>query len=718
MAVNAAVVGTIGSISSGSSAVTGSGTSSVSGSDFVIVVTWFPTANGGADLTGVQDSKTNTWVQKGSTSTSPNGDIAIAQFVALNGTGGTSHTATANFANANGFAALYLVEVTGTNHTVDVAFTQGVGASSGTTYPITSGVLAQSTEGVIVFCNVDSGNTATFTGTNFTVLASQSGSGSAWPVCVGFALPGTTASTIYTFTYNDTGIHQSAQTIMTFEAASGAPADQPPSHEWDFDDLVVDDWDSWDSAPVGQSSVVPGPDDAWDWYADDLTDDFVESNSQPVVPNSIIPVYEDPWEWFGDDLTDDYHLEHDSKVPPIAIGIPSVDDAWDWFADDLTEEFEVYATAPVVANVIVTPTSPPQDEWDWWSDDYEDELVIIDDSIAENVLVPEDPWDWDDAQDEDWWFTESSPVVPNAVIVLAQTFDDWDFFADDVVDDFDTDSQPVGPNSVNPTIEDAWDWSNEDAADDDWWTDLAYPAVDIIQPPDHEWDWTEDQGEDDWWFAFDPPQTLIVTDSTFYGDDAWDWFADDLTDEFESDASPVVPDVIQNFSLTLEDGWDWYADDLTDEFESDVLPVAADATAPFPDDSWNWDDDDTGDDEWWWTTDYAYIDTTPPPVVPPVTPPSGGALLPGVLPKKPPGTALELEGRDPLPWSATGAPIVPSPHMTSLAEREPVPALTPPQMELFHVEPAGQVTTEIEQVSATSPTDEEILLLMLIAASL
>jgi hypothetical protein len=228
MAVNAVVVGGVGNIGgTGASVTTSSGTSSATGSDFSIYVVWSPTAAGNADLSTVQDSFTNTWVQKGTTSTSPNGDLAIAEFVALNGTGGASHTATANFVNANGFASIYLVETTGSNHTVDVAFTQGLAAGAGQTYPITSGVLAQATEGVVVFCAVDTGTTATYTSTNFTILASTNGSsGAFFPVCIGFALPGTTASTTYTFTYPDFATHQSAQTIIAFEqAGSTAPSD-------------------------------------------------------------------------------------------------------------------------------------------------------------------------------------------------------------------------------------------------------------------------------------------------------------------------------------------------------------------------------------------------------------------------------------------------------------------------------------------------------------
>jgi hypothetical protein len=702
MAVNATLIGTVGTTGGTGASVTTGGGTSVSGSDFIIEVVWSPTAAGNADLSTVQDIYNNTWVQKGATSTTPNGDLAIAQFVALNGTGGTGHTATANFVNAFSFATIYLVQVTGTNHTVDVAFTQAPGPLGSTNYPITSGVLAQATEGVVVFGSVDTASIAGFSATNFTILDSNTGGGAVWPICIGFALPGTTASTTYTFSYPDFGNHASAQAIMTFEAAGGAPADQPPSHEWDFDEVVIDDWESWDSALVGQNSVVPGPDDAWDWYADDLTDDFVESNSQPVVPNSIIPVYEDPWDWFGDDLTDDYHLEHDSRVPPIALGIPAIDDAWDWYADDyteefevyattpvganavvqpappvedawdwyaddltddfyyesdskpvvansivlpiddawdwyaddLTEEFEVYATAPVVADVVLTPASPPQDEWDWWSDDYEDELVILDDSISENYIPPEDPWDWDDIQDEDWWFTESSPVVPDALVVVAQTFDDWDFSVDDVIDDFDADSQPVGPNSVNPTIEDAWDWSSEDQGEDDWWFTFDPPqtiAIDSTFYGDDAWDWSEDIGDDlweegsspvaanagdrhfgnedwpweedgledsDWWFEAAPVVADVIA-STTPPDDAWDWFTEDSTDDYDTDSAPVTLDAV---ALSIDDAWDWFTDDLTDEFESDASPVVADVVPQVPiiEDAWDWSAEDVGDDEWWW----------------------------------------------------------------------------------------------------------------------
>jgi hypothetical protein len=83
----------------------------------------------------------------------------------------------------------------------------------------------------------------------------------------------------------------------------------------------------------------------------------------------------------------------------------------------------------------------------------------------------------------------------------------------------------------------------------------------------------------------------------------------------------------------------------------------------------------------------------PPPVVPPVVP-AGGGLLPGAnvgAPpwKKHPKTALELEGRAPLPWSATGAPVVPSPFMGSSE------ALLPPAEITFHLEPQIEKTAEV-----------------------
>jgi hypothetical protein len=95
-------------------------------------------------------------------------------------------------------------------------------------------------------------------------------------------------------------------------------------------------------------------------------------------------------------------------------------------------------------------------------------------------------------------------------------------------------------------------------------------------------------------------------------------------------------------------------------------------------------------------------DQTPPPV----PTPSGGGMLPGVnigSPPWKPRTALELEGRVPLPWQATGAPIVPSPYLGS-QEAPPIAIAAPPMLQ---AEPA------------IAPTeDEALLLLMLYGASL
>lgn len=93
---------------------------------------------------------------------------------------------------------------------------------------------------------------------------------------------------------------------------------------------------------------------------------------------------------------------------------------------------------------------------------------------------------------------------------------------------------------------------------------------------------------------------------------------------------------------------------------------------------------------------------TPPAIIAPA-----GALLPGVAGKRKPLTALELEGHEPFPWQATGAPIVPSPYMGASESIVPIASVAPPVDQMF---PVKQIIAPTE--------DEAVLLLMLLGASL
>ena len=229
MSVTFSLVGTRGDTTGASSVTTGSGNTTTNGSDFVILVVNDPSADGAADVSSVQDSNSNTtgntWIQKAGKQQTPANGLAIQVFVALNGTGGTGHTATANFVNSGGFGSVYLLEIKGTNHVVDVA-TGNAFVSPGVTnaYALASGALAQSTEGVLAFCGVDSGLTGTWSvsGGSSSLLTNEPG-GTNYPSAIATALPGTTASQTYTFTYADgTTGHQYGQIILSFEQASAA----------------------------------------------------------------------------------------------------------------------------------------------------------------------------------------------------------------------------------------------------------------------------------------------------------------------------------------------------------------------------------------------------------------------------------------------------------------------------------------------------------------
>lgn len=315
---------------------------------------------------------------------------------------------------------------------------------------------------------------------------------------------------------------------------------------------------------------------------------------------------------------------------------------------------DVASSAPVGFNQ--PPLPQPDETFIFWWDDYDDPEV----------------------NDLQW----SGPVQPNAP--PAPIHDESDLFEDDIGEDSESwifgDSQPVGPNAFTGTPPaDAFDY-DEDHTDDWEWFDSAAVSSTVSQPP-----------------LFDDP---------------WP-YDEDHTDDWNEESAPIGPD---QPARPAEDAYPW--DDpeewLDEQPDDDGFNVRNASNIPLPgngpEDAWPWDDpEDYTDDIWDDDGSNVQNQNVLPVIIPPI-PPVVGALLPGVAgkpPKRKPLTALELEGHEPFPWQATGAPIVPSPYMGASESIVPIASVAPPADQMF---PVKQIIAPTE--------DEALLLLMLLGASL
>ena len=664
MSVTFSLVGTRGDTTGAASVTTGSGTTTASGSDFVILVINDPSADGAADVSGVQDTNSNgsnTWVQKGGTQQTPANGLAIQVFVALNGTGGTGHTATANFVNSGGFGSVYLLEIKGTNHVVDVA-TGNAFVSPGVTnaYALASGALAQSTEGVLAFCGVDSGLTGTWSvsGGSSSLLTNEPG-GTNYPSAIATALPGTTASQTYTFTYADgTTGHQYAEIILSFEQASaGAPVqDYGEDAELYFcgdDDMAAELWieEASLSAPVSTPQVLPSyeTDDETHLWWEDYDEPLIEDGqwSGPIQPNAPPYQVEDQFPHFDFDVGDDYEW-FISDSAPVGIAQPSspVEDPQGADSDDAGDDWDTLAdyASPVGGNAAVVqslaiedawaheddpsdewnaddsssvganqPSPPIEDAWDHWPDDYEDELIVLDDASFENLWY-DDPWEWtEDVHEDDLTDDGSNVRNGNAVVAAPLTPEDAWLHEDDSSDEWNADdSIPVGPNQPPRGPDDAWDWIDDEPP---YLLVGSYQQTDNLCPVEDAWSWDDHEG-DDWDIGDSAPVGANGIGQTPLGpDDAWS-HEDDHTDEpFGDDSAPVG---LAQPAPPVEDGWDWSPEDHDEWSADDSAAVGPDFVPPQAqpaEDAWSHEDDHT--DEWEWSVaDATQVGQAQPPLPP------------------------------------------------------------------------------------------------------
>ena len=302
-----------------------------------------------------------------------------------------------------------------------------------------------------------------------------------------------------------------------------------------------------------------------------------------------------------------------AAAPPADL---SADD-WPWGFEAEEDQWpDLLESGPVVADVAVVASQPPEDAWNWTADDVD--LVVIPGGyaqpyISETPLGDDDEFPWWDATDDAWWDYLNSDDVRPEVVVDQPTQLDW--IDDPVEDDWITESPAVDPGDMPAQIE--WDW----AADDVQQTIVPTDQQAENEPPhpqDH--DWFDDQLGDPWedWLnaddirenataAADQPTDAGADDDA--ADDAWPDF---ISDTIGADAVADQPPAAEWPDEDIEDeSWlfqtETFAEQLDrqqfDESDWDV-EVSDELTSDFPtsnedqpqDDSWPWFDDV---DDWW-----------------------------------------------------------------------------------------------------------------------
>lgn len=178
-------VGVTAKGNSGSNTVTtNSVTSEASGSTFVIDVVF----DSSVTISSITDSKSNSYTLQGSVQTNSSTLMKCARYICVNGTGGSTHNATATFSSAAAVPSIFFTEIKGglTSGIVDV-HVQGNDETS--PFGVASGTLAQTNEYVLsLFASYSSSPptcTHSVTGDGFALLQETTDFGTSWVGAIG-----------------------------------------------------------------------------------------------------------------------------------------------------------------------------------------------------------------------------------------------------------------------------------------------------------------------------------------------------------------------------------------------------------------------------------------------------------------------------------------------------------------------------------------------------
>lgn len=216
MAADARKVGS--GASSSNTVTTASGTSTVSGSTFLIFVAW----DNGVNVSTISDSKSNTYTALGTEQLDGVGGRSRV-YRCINGTGGTSHTATATF-SGTAFPTLHLIECTGVDTTspIDVvAQTQTSGGSSGSSSTINTGTLSTANQVVVGLAALNNRSNGTYASSTLTMISQEDDIVSYWTSGVAKTVVTATTSVACTFTAGNSN-GQGGLWAVTLKEASGS----------------------------------------------------------------------------------------------------------------------------------------------------------------------------------------------------------------------------------------------------------------------------------------------------------------------------------------------------------------------------------------------------------------------------------------------------------------------------------------------------------------
>lgn len=254
---------------------------------------------------------------------------------------------------------------------------------------------------------------------------------------------------------------------------------------------------------------------------------------------------------------------------------------WPWGFEAEEDQWpDLLESGPVVADVAVVASQPPEDAWNWTADDVD--LVVIPGGyaqpyISETPLGDDDEFPWWDNTDDAWWdYLNSNDGRDNAVFDAA-TDHDWDW--DDALEPgfFPGARQQQDAPNQPPEAE----WPEEGAEDESWvfQTETFAEQLDRQQFDDDDWD-AETEGH----FNADQP----VANDDQPQDDAWPWLHEEDSEAEDSAEQSIGPDA--STDQPVDDIWVWEED--ADEWQLDE-PIGPDAPPDQPPaDEWDWDGGD------------------------------------------------------------------------------------------------------------------------------
>lgn len=196
-------------------------TTASSGSGLWMVVVYEPSMT----FVSVQDSKSNTWVQIGSTVTDGSNVLATRRYKCVSATGGTNHNFTLT-CNSAGVAHIAVVEITTTNGLGVTVDQQNAAADSSSPYTSPSVATTVADEFLIsmMTCQGPGGTYTHTAGNSFTKFLEESDGSTYFPLAIGNRTVSATGSYSGSWTVTTTPADSVVSIDTFYETLSGPGA--------------------------------------------------------------------------------------------------------------------------------------------------------------------------------------------------------------------------------------------------------------------------------------------------------------------------------------------------------------------------------------------------------------------------------------------------------------------------------------------------------------